>query len=169
MKLPFRIFCKLLGVSLLAVSCAQPPPPEIVTPSPAAAKVPKPPQSQPMKTPVKTIGKGKSTGIGLEELYPLQQSGEALIYDVRVAYFYNIDHIPGAINWPNTHFDAQIRQREIEIQKAKAAGKPVVLYCTSLLCSEARNVAKKLTRRGYDVSVFTMGIDSWRDAGLPLE
>jgi rhodanese-related sulfurtransferase len=107
--------------------------------------------------------------MGLDEFYPLQLSGDVLIYDVRVAYFYNIDHVPGAVNWPYTKYEEEIQQRDIEIQEARNAGKPIVLYCTSLLCPEARNVAKKLTRRGYNVSVLSMGMDSWRDAGLPVE
>jgi rhodanese-related sulfurtransferase len=57
----------------------------------------------------------------------------------------------------------------VEIQKAQNEGKKVVLYCFNLGCPEARNVAKKLTRRGYSLKVFSSGIDTWRDAGLPME
>ena len=134
-----------------------------------APKDPEPPKSKPMKIAVGTEEKGKSTGIGLDDFYPIQQSGDVLIYDVRVPYFFNIDHIPGAVNWPYTKYDEEIQKRDIEIQKARNAGTRVVLYCFNLGCPEARNVAKKLIRRGYDVSVLTMGIDSWRDAGLPME
>lgn len=148
--------------ALLMVSCAESPQQTVVP------KEPEPPKSKPVQIPVGREEKGKSMRMGLDDLYPLQQSGDVLIYDVRAAYFYNIDHIPGAVNWPYTKYDEEIQQRDIEIQEARNAGKTVVLYCTSLLCSEARNVAKKLARRGYDVSVLTMGIDSWRDAGLPL-
>lgn len=147
----------------MMVSCAESPP-EVVVPEDT-----EPPKSKPVKIPVGTEEKGKSTGLGLDDFYPLQQSGDALIYDVRVPYFYNIDHIPGAVSWPYTKYDEEIQQRDIEIQKARNAGKPVVLYCFNIGCPEARNVAKKLTRRGYDVSVLTMGIDSWRDAGLPMD
>lgn len=122
-----------------------------------------------MKIAFGTEEKGKSTGIGMDDFYPIQQSGDVLIYDVRAPYFYNIDHIPGAVNWPYTKYEEEIQKRDIEIQKARNAGTRVVLYCFNLGCPEARNVAKKLTRRGYDVSVLTMGIDSWRDAGLPME
>jgi|AntRauTorckE6833_2_1112554.scaffolds.fasta_scaffold22685_3 rhodanese-related sulfurtransferase len=127
------------------------------------------PHSKPLKPKPRLNPLGESEGISLEEFFPLQQSGDALIYDVRTPYFYRIDHIPGAINWPHTAYLDQVQERDIEIQKALNSGKKVVLYCFSLMCSEARNVAKKLARRGYDVHVFTMGIDSWRDAGLPVE
>lgn len=152
------------AVALSLVSCAEP---QIEVAE--TASEPKPPASKPVKIPARSEKKGKSSGMGLDELYPIQQTGNALIYDVRVPYFFNIDHIPGAVNWPHTQYEAQVSKRDLEIQKAINEGTPVVLYCFNIACSEARNVAKKLTRRGYDVSILTMGIDSWRSAGLPLE
>ncbi|MBG7608312.1 MAG: hypothetical protein IZT59_09835 [Verrucomicrobia bacterium] len=148
----------------MTVSCAGTPP-EVVAPRTDT----EPPKSKPVKIPVGTEEKGKYTGIGMGDFYPLQQSGDVLIYDVRGAYFYNIDHIPGAVNWPHTKYQEEIQQRDLEIQKAQNAGKKVVIYCFNQGCPEARNVAKKLTRRGYSLSVFSAGIDTWRDAGLPME
>ncbi len=107
--------------------------------------------------------------MNVEELYVLQQSGNVLIYDVRLAYFHAIDHIPGSINWPHTDYEAQVQRRDIEIQNALAVGKKVVIYCFNIGCPEARNVAKKLARRDYVIHVFGAGIDTWRTAGLPLE
>jgi rhodanese-related sulfurtransferase len=112
---------------------------------------------------------GASESIDVEELFGLQQSGNVLIYDVRLPYFYGIDHIPGSISWPHTDYDAQVQKRDIEIQKALADGKKVVVYCFNIGCPEARNVAKKLARRDYVIHVFGSGIDTWRTAGLPLE
>jgi len=127
------------------------------------------PYSKPVKMPPKLEKKGSSNGIEIDEFFALQQTGGALIYDVRVPYFYKVDHIPGSINWPYNEYDDQVQERDIEIQKAINSGEKVVLYCFSTLCPEARNVAKKLSRRDYNVHVLTSGIDSWRDAGLPLE
>jgi rhodanese-related sulfurtransferase len=112
---------------------------------------------------------GAIESIDVEELFEIQQSGKVLIYDVRHPYFHSIDHIPGSINWPHTEYDAQVQRRDIEIQKALAEGKKVVVYCFNLGCPEARNVAKKLARRDYEIHVFGAGIDTWRTAGLPLE
>lgn len=157
--------CVCLGVGLaLLASCAETSPKVVTTPP-----VPVKPESKPVKIPVGTVEKGTYTGIAMDELFTLQQSGEVLIYDVRVPYYYEIDHIPGAINWPHTQYDEQIQQRDLEIQKAKNDGKKVVLYCFNFGCPEARNVAKKLTRRGYNPHVFSSGIDTWRNAELPLE
>lgn len=155
--------CIGAGLMFLA-SCAEPPP-EVVT----AAPEPKVPESKPVEIPVGTEEKGTYTGIAVDEFFALQQSGDVLIYDVRVPYFFAKDHIPGAVNWPYTKYEEQIQQRDIEIQTAQNAGKKVVLYCFNMGCPEARNVAKKLTRRGYSLKVFTSGIDTWREAGLPME
>ncbi|MFN5580710.1 MAG: rhodanese-like domain-containing protein [Akkermansiaceae bacterium] len=152
----------LLGFALALVSCAKP---EIKTPEPPQHVEIK---SKPVKMPPKLKKLGKSIGIGLDEFYTLQQSGNVLIYDVRVPNFYAIDHIPGALNWPHDKYEEQVQMRDIEIQTAQAAGKKVVLYCFSMTCAEARNVARKLALRDYEVYVLTMGIDTWREAGLPL-
>lgn len=149
-----------LSILMGLASCATPPPAPIK---------PEKPHPKPQKIPATHQSVGKSTGIGLEEFFALQQSGEVLIYDVRVPYFYEIDHIPGAINWPHTEYAAQIQARDLEIQKALNSGKRVVVYCFNLGCAEGRNVAHKLARRDYNVSVFNAGIDHWRSSGLPLE
>lgn len=150
-------------LAFVAVSCTSPPP-EIAVP-----ENPVPPKSKPVSIERGAVKKGSYTGIGLEDFYPMQQSGDVLIYDVRDPYFYKIDHIPGAVNWPSKRYNEEIQKRDLEIQSARNSGTRVVLYCSNLGCPEARNVAKKLTHRGYDVCVLSMGIDSWRSAGLPLE
>lgn len=127
------------------------------------------PQAKPVKMPPTNRKLGSLEGIELDEFFAAHQAGNVLAYDVRVPYFYGIDHIPGAINWPNTMYDAQVQERDIEIQKALKEGKQVVLYCFNLGCPEARNVAKKLARRDYHVRVLGAGIDGWREAGLPLD
>jgi rhodanese-related sulfurtransferase len=153
-------------IAALLASCeTQKPMAEPPTASPPTAE----PQSKPVKMPPTNRKLGAIESIDVEELFGLQQAGNVLIYDVRVPYFYGIDHIPGSVNWPHTDYDAQVQKRDIEIQKALAAGKKVVVYCFNIGCPEARNVAKKLARRDYVIHVFGSGIDTWRTAGLPLE
>ena len=160
--LPPHLGLCLLGALGMAACTPAAPPQQPVT-------VVEKPQSKPKKIPSTHVSTGKSTGIGMEELFQLQQSGEVLIYDVRAASFYQIDHLPGAINWPHTDYAEQIQGRDFEIQKAVNDGKRIVVYCFNLGCAEGRNVAHKLARRDYKVSVFGAGIDAWREAGLPLE
>ena len=120
----------------------------------------------------KSVGmnaRGKVTSISLTEVFTLQQSGNVLIYDARPGFFYGLSHIPGAISLPKPDCDAQITKREAEIKAAIAAKKPIVVYCTNLLCPDARTVANHLASFGYSSSVLSGGWDSWKESGLPTE
>ncbi|HEX7260408.1 MAG TPA: rhodanese-like domain-containing protein, partial [Luteolibacter sp.] len=119
--------------------------------------------------PPRMNGRGKITSISLTELFALQQAGQVVIYDARPGYFYNLGHLPGAINLPKMNCDAQITKRETEIKAALAAKKTIVVYCTNLLCPDARTVANHLAGFGYSSSVLTGGWDAWKESGLPTE
>ncbi len=146
---------KLLTLAFAAglASCAQP-----VAEAPAAK--PKP---------VRMNGRGKVASISLSELFALQQSGEALIFDARHGFFHGLGHIPGAISLPTRDCDAQITRRKTEIKAALAANKPIVVYCSNLRCPDARTVANHLAGFGYSSSVLSGGWDSWQESGLPSE
>ncbi len=152
----------LLAACAAVWSCADVPP--VI---PVSVEVPL--QSKPVKMPPTNRKLGSAENISLEDFYALQQTGKVLIYDVRLPYFHAIDHIPGSVNWSYKDYDGQVQARDIEIQKVIKEGKQVVLYCFNQGCPEARNVAKKLARRDYDVRVLGAGIDAWREAGLPLD
>ena len=141
-------------------SCTQPVPEVPV--ATAAAPLAKP-------KPVRMNGRGKVTSISLTEAFTLQQSGNVLLFDARPGFFYGLGHIPGAINLPKPDCDAQIVKREAEIKAALAAQKTIVIYCTNLLCPDARTVANHLAGFGYPSSVLSGGWDSWKEAGLPTE
>lgn len=147
----------------LASCGVDPPHPSVGAGAPAT------PQSKPVKMPPTNRKPGRCDGIALDEFFSLRQSGKVLVYDVRDPHFFAIDRVPGALNWPVKQYEAQVQRRDLEIQAAIREGKQIVLYCFNLGCPEARNVGKKLARRDYDVRVLTMGIDSWREAGLPME
>lgn len=112
---------------------------------------------------------GRVTRIMLGDFFPLQQSGEVLIYDVRPAFFHSIGRIPGSVNWPKSGYEKQLVQREGEIRNAALAGRPVVLYCTDLACPDAREIASRLAERGHSVSVLEGGWEGWKAGGLPTE
>ena len=97
-------------------------------------------------------GRGEISSISLEDFFMLQQSGKALIFDARPAFFYDLGHIPGAINLPKNDCDEAIANREAEIKAALAAGKTIVVYCTSLTCPDARTVAIHISGFGYPAS-----------------
>lgn len=159
MKPPIKLVTFVSSLTFISCSVVQPPQ------SGAVHAI----HSKPKKIPASHLSTGKSSRMELDELYQLQQSDGALIYDVRLPYFFNIDHIPGAINWPHTAYSDQVETRDLEIQKALKSGKKIVIYCFNMGCSEARNVAHKLARRDYQVWVLGPGVDAWRAAGLPLD
>ncbi|MES2659312.1 MAG: rhodanese-like domain-containing protein [Verrucomicrobiota bacterium] len=157
-----RLFA--LAVLLGICSCAQPAH-QSPTPPPAAAKETPP---APRK-PVRMNGRGKVSSISITDFFALQQTDQVLVYDARPAFFYHLGHIQGAISLPKENCDAAIMKREVEIKEALAAGKTIVVYCTNLLCPDARTVAIHLAGFGYSSSTLTGGWESWKEAGLPTE
>lgn len=112
---------------------------------------------------------GKVTRIPLGTFFPLQQSGKALIFDVRPSFYYAMGHIPGAVNWPKGRFEDQLAPQEERLRQAVTAGRPVVLYCTDLACPDARTVATRLAERGHSVAVLEGGWEAWKAGELPIE
>ena len=109
---------------------------------------------------------GKITSLDLSKLFELQESRKTLVYDVRPTVIHAFGAIPGAISWPKSAFDAEIREREPEIRAAKKSGKVLIVYCTDSQCPDGRHVAERLAERGHDVSVFTGGYAEWKEAGF---
>ena len=125
------------------------------------------PTTQPPSTkPAPTKQPGEVAPISLGDFFALQQSGKALIYDARQPFFYHLGHIPGAINLPQKQCDAAITARESEIKAALAAGKTLIVYCSSRTCPDARTVAIHLSISGYPARFFPGGWEEWRTADL---
>jgi len=155
-------------MALIIASCAGPtaePPPtdSVEAENGAAATKPK------YKKPVRMNGRGDVSSISLSDFFTLQQSGEAMIFDARPAFFYNLGHIPGASNLPKSNCDEEIHKRETQINAALAEGKTIVVYCTNRMCPDARAVAIHLSGFGYPARIFSGGWDSWKEAGMPTE
>ncbi|GAA5118360.1 rhodanese-like domain-containing protein [Luteolibacter yonseiensis] len=119
--------------------------------------------------PVRMNGRGKITSVSLTDAFTLQQSDKALILDARPGFFYGLGHLPGALSFPKSDCDALIEKHEGEIKAALAAKKTIIVYCTNLLCPDARTVATHLADSGYSSSVLTGGWESWKESGLPTE
>lgn len=119
--------------------------------------------------PVRMNGRGKVSSISLTEFFPLQESGKVLLYDARPRFFFSLGHIPGAINLPKDGCEPQIGKRESEIKVAIASKKTIVIYCTNLLCPDARAVATHLADHGYSSAVLSGGWETWKDSGMPTE
>jgi rhodanese-related sulfurtransferase len=121
---------------------------------------PKPPAAPSVKS-------GKLTSIDVTTLFPLQQAGTVLIYDVRPSFVAAFGKIPGAISWPRSDFDSGLASHEASIRAAAKSGRPVVLYCTDSGCPDARAMAEKLAARGHDIAILDGGFAVWKEAGLP--
>lgn len=159
-------FAFLPGLLALGIASCAPTRTEPQAAKPAAEA---PPVSPEFKKKPRLNGRGKVSSISLTEAFALQQNGQALIYDARPTFFYQMGHIPGAIHLPKTRADAQIHAREQEIKDALAAGKTIIVYCTNFACPDARTVAIHLAGFGYSSSTLTGGWDAWKESGLPTE
>lgn len=157
-----------LGMALALGSCADsakepPASPPVATRSTSPAAKPE------SKKPVRMNGRGTISTISLGDFFALQQSGTALILDARPSFFYHLGHIPGAVNLPKNRCDEAIAAREATIKTALAAGKSIVVYCSSSTCPDARSVAIHLSGFGYPSRIFTGGWEAWREADMPGE
>lgn len=164
---------QLAVMAALAISSCAPPAQEVAAdaspeaPTSAATTEVKPEPAP--KKPVRMNGRGKVSSISLSDCFAAQQNDEILLYDARPHFFYSLGRIPGAISMPKENVDARIVKHEAEIKAALAEGKTIVVYCTNLLCPDARTVANHLASFGYSSSTLTGGWESWKKAGLPTE
>lgn len=163
-----RFLSRLLPAATAAAiaSCSQPAP----TPAPVtAAPVKKEAAAPEKKTRLRPSERGTVSSISLTKAFELQQSGDVIFYDARPSVFYKEGHIAGAINMPKSICADVIQVREPELKAAKAANKPIIVYCTGVLCADARSVSRQLASSGYSSSVLEGGWDEWKTAGLPSE
>ena len=156
-----------IAATLALISCMAPA--KLPPASPPAPGHNPPATPQDFKKPVTMNGRGEISAISLADFFMLQQSGKALIFDARPAFFYNLGHIPGAINLPKNHCDEAIHARESSIKAALAAGKTIVVYCSSITCPDAGTVATHFSGFGYPVSTYSGGWEGWREADMPRE
>jgi rhodanese-related sulfurtransferase len=153
----------------LAFSSCAPPAQEVAPPSATASAAVETQPAPVPKKPVRMNGRGKVSSISLTDCFTHQQNDEILLYDARPSFFYLLGRIPGAINLPKNNVAAEIPKHQAEIKAALAEGKTIVVYCTNLLCPDARAVANHLAGYGYSSSTLTGGWESWKNAGLPTE
>jgi rhodanese-related sulfurtransferase len=121
------------------------------------------------KKPVRMNGRGDVSSISLEEMFALQGSGNALIFDARPGYLFHLGHIPGAESLPKSDCENSIAKMEERLKFAVAAGKPIIVYCSGLLCPDARTVAMHISGYGHPAKIFSGGYDAWKKAGLPTD
>ena len=156
----------VLGLTSMAflASCARNEPAAPPTGQPSVAG-----ETEPTSKPLHASRRADISSIRLEEFFALHEAGMVMVFDARPAVFHAMGHIPGAISLPKDGCDKAILARNDEINAALAAGKTLVVYCTGLLCPDARAVAMRLAAYGHPARIFSGGLDAWRDAGMPTE
>jgi thiosulfate/3-mercaptopyruvate sulfurtransferase len=101
---------------------------------------------------------------------PDKVAQSVVVLDLREAYDFRLDHIPGSFNFPAYSEDASIdKVVEEKWPQAKAVRAPVVLYCYGRGCIRSRDAAARLARAGFTHLLWLReGLDAWRAAGLPM-
>ncbi len=110
-----------------------------------------------------TLSYVKLTGVSV--IYPAQavllvNQQKGFFLDVREAPVFAKAHIVDAVNMPLSVLPDRVA-------KLKFTGQPVILVCEAGQSIGA--VAKQLRSKGFvDIYILKDGINSWRDAKLPL-
>lgn len=113
--------------------------------------------------------RGEVSSIGFDDFFALHQQGKVLVIDARPAYHYQLGHIPGALNVPKEADESTLERIEERLKQTQAENQSIVVYCSGILCADARTVARCIARRGLDARIFSGGWNAWLDAGLPAE
>ena len=108
------------------------------------------------------------TMIDLGEFRTMVQSKSALILDARSSVYYQLGHVPGALNLARDNFAADYVRLRSKIDKSR--DNQVIVYCSGGDCRDSKMVAQALMSLGFtNVAVFGGGWGQWTGAHLPQE
>lgn len=125
---------------------------------------------QQMKGPGIDANAPPMTVVGIDQVIQAAKSRTHLIIDARPDLFWEIGHIPGAINLPRKQFAEFYPKTESLLREAVAAGRPLLLYCADQHCPDAGALAKELNQRGFNgLLLFEAGWAAWEEAGQAVE
>ncbi len=101
-----------------------------------------------------------------ETIKQIVEDKKRIILDVRPYEVYNQGHLPGAISFPLTEFDQKIVQILDSINRHSA----LLVYCSSVECTDSHIAAQRLIHLGYDnVKVFSGGFRQWQEKGYEIK
>ncbi|GMV20790.1 MAG: hypothetical protein AMXMBFR57_07390 [Acidimicrobiia bacterium] len=98
--------------------------------------------------------------ISVLELQPLHKAGKVLVIDVRNESSFEAGHIEGAINVPVP----SVADR-LEDIRARAAGRPIVTYCTCPSEGSSLYAVGVLAEAGLPARALVGGYHAWTAAG----
>lgn len=93
-------------------------------------------------------------------------SDAALFVDARDPDFFEMGHIPGAVNLPVRNFD-QVFPR---VKQLLLTAPRLIIYCENANCEMSVELTDKLLLAGIaHVEIFPGGIEEWQAEGQPME
>jgi rhodanese-related sulfurtransferase len=94
--------------------------------------------------------------------YEVNNGEKIVVIDTRRPSFYEIEHIPNAINIPH---------RDMDAERVKNLDKEVlyVCYCDGIGCNASTKGALKLAEYGFNVKELLGGIEWWKRDGYNTE
>jgi rhodanese-related sulfurtransferase len=91
----------------------------------------------------------------------VDQKDSLVIIDVRDAESFAREHIPGAVNVPQSEL--------IKSLSTLPKDKTLICYCWSATCFMAAKACLDLAQRDFNVLELLGGIKAWKDAEFPVE
>ena len=102
--------------------------------------------------------------LSLKEFSALVDAEEGLVIDARPEVFYQLGHVPGAINLPREHFESAYQRFESRLEDAKL--QVLIIYCADSSCEDSELVGNSLLELGFPrVLIFKGGWSEWSAAG----
>lgn len=113
------------------------------------------------------LAEGSFPTVSLDEVKAALARRDAWIIDARPSLFYQVGHLPAAVNLPREKFKAAYQQHPA---LAAQPGRLTIVYCQTATCEDSQWVAQGLKALGFaDVRIFTGGWKAWEAAGQPTE
>jgi len=100
--------------------------------------------------------------ISKEELKEkIENAEEIQIVNVLSPDRYNLGLIQGSLRIPLAELEERMDELDPTVE--------VVTYCAGTQCPASHQAAEKLAAKGYDVKVYSGGIQEWKEANYPLD
>ena len=100
--------------------------------------------------------------ISIDEAMELVEQGKAVFVDVRSKEQFDLGHIKGALNLPNSQLIARLKE--------VPPGKQIITYCACSAEQSSGRAVIDLTAHGVKNSAaLTGGYNSWKAMNLPIE
>lgn len=101
-----------------------------------------------------------------QELQAAMARPETILVDARADLFYEMGHLPGAVNLPLEDIDSAALAAWRNELPPEAN---IIVYCSDSLCPMAAQLSEQMLALGLSPSIFKPGFDAWEERGLAVE